>query len=84
MKPVGEFNQSRIVVEGDRVEHWLNGVKVLEYRLGSDDLRGRIANSKFRGINGYSEKRSGRFELQNHGDRLWIRNLKIRRLSPTP
>lgn len=76
----GEFNQARILVAGNHVEHWLNDEKILEFELGSEDLKQRIAESKFRRIKGFGEKAAAQISLQNHRDDIWYRNIKIRRL----
>jgi hypothetical protein len=78
--PVGEWNQSRILVQGKRVEHWLNGKKVLEYRLGSPELREAINDSKFNNAPGFGEKIKGPILLTDHRDPAWFRNIKIREL----
>jgi hypothetical protein len=75
-KPVGEWNSGRIVVTGNHVEHWLNGVLVLSYELGSPDWQTRVAASKFRGT-GYGQARAGYIVLQDHGDPVAYRNLAI-------
>jgi len=80
-KPVGEINQSRIVVKGNHVEHWLNGVKVLEYECGSDAVKAAVAESKFKNISGFGERVKAHLLLQDHHSQVWFRNLKIRDLS---
>lgn len=80
VRPAGEWNHARIVVEDGRVEHWLNGTKVVEYELGSDDWMQRVANSKFAEWPGYGRARRGHIGLQDHGDPVWFRNIKIREL----
>jgi hypothetical protein len=79
-KPVGEFNQSKIVVKGTHGEHWLNGVKVLEYELGSPVTAELIAKSNFKSVPGYAEKKNTLILLQDHGRDVWFRNIKIREL----
>ena len=83
VKAAGEWNQSRVVVRGPEVEHWLNGTKVLTYRLDSDELRKAIADSKFKGVARFGKLHSGHILLQDHGDQVWYRNIKIRRLPAT-
>jgi hypothetical protein len=78
IRPGGEWNVSRIVVRGTRVEHWLNGAKVLVYELGSGAVKEGIAKSKFKGHPGFGEKINGHIMLTYHQDECWYRNLKIR------
>lgn len=80
-RPVGLFNQGKIVVRGDHVEHWLNGEKIVEYEWGSPEWQALVKNSKFNSMPGYGQYRTGRIALQDHGDRVWYRNLKIRKLA---
>lgn len=78
VKPAGEWNGSRVVVNGDHVEHWLNGVKVVEFDCGSDDLKARIAKSKFQNVANFGAKTASPILLQDHGDEVSFRNLKLR------
>jgi hypothetical protein len=82
IKPAGEWNQSRVVVKGNRVEHWLNGTKALEYQLGSERVKEGLANSKFKGFADFGTKIQGHLMLTYHHDECWFRNLKIRELTP--
>ena len=77
-RPPGEINQSRILVKGNHVEHWLNGAKVLEYQCGSAALKEAVANSKFKNVPGFGDKIKGHILLQDHHSEVWFRNLKIR------
>jgi len=79
-RPLDEFNHTRIVVRGNHVEHWLNGVKVLAYELGSDEVRAAVAKSKFRNVSGFGTLVLGHILLQDHGGEVWFRNLRIRPL----
>jgi hypothetical protein len=82
-KPVrkpGEWNQSKIVVRGKTVEHWLNGKKVLTYVLGSDEVKAGLAKSKFAKEPGFGDKIAGHIMLTYHSDDCWYRNIKIREL----
>jgi 3-keto-disaccharide hydrolase len=81
LKPAGEWNTTRIVVRGQTVEHWLNGKKVLQYELNSPALNAAIEKSKFKGIERFGKRQNGYILLQDHGDQVWFRNIKIRRLS---
>jgi hypothetical protein len=80
VRPAGEWNASRIVVRGARVEHWLNGQRVLTYELGSPEVRAGIAASKFRNEAGFGEKIDGHIMLTYHQDECWYRNIRIRAL----
>jgi len=77
LRPVGEWNQSRVLVQGNHVEHWLNGKKVLAYDLGSPDLQAAISKSKFKDVTGFGTKIDGHILLQDHGDEVWFRDIKI-------
>ena len=80
LKPVGEFNQIRLVVKGSHIEHWLNGAKVLEFERGSEALKALIAQSKFKNQPLFGTFSKGHILLQEHGDKVWYRNIKIREL----
>jgi len=76
-KPVGEFNHSRLVVDHGHVQHWMNGVKLLEYDLGSADFKAKVDASKFRQWPIFATGKTGHIALQNHGDWVGFRNIKI-------
>ena len=78
---VGAWQHARIVARADgTVEHWLNGVKVLEFKRGSDDYRAHVAASKFKATPAFGEAAKGRILLQDHGDAVAYRSIKIRPL----
>jgi hypothetical protein len=79
-KAAGETNYSRIVVRGNRVEHWLNGVKVLEYSCGSEAIKAAVGQSKFKDVAGFGNKIKGHLLLQDHHTEAWFRNIKVREL----
>ncbi len=80
-RPVGEFNHVLLRVVGNHVEHYLNGQKLLEYDLHSDDWKARVTASKFATMPGYGQSDTGHIALQDHGDKVWYRNIKIRVLN---
>ena len=80
LRPAGEFNDSRIVVRGTKIEHWLNGEKVVEADTSSHEWRRRIAGSKFSVVDGFFENPKGRIQIQDHGSKVWFRNVTLRRL----
>lgn len=77
LKPVGEWNHSKIVVKGNNVEHWLNGARVLAYEFESDELKAAIAKSKFKKADGFEKKAEGHIMLTDHIDECSFRNMKI-------
>ena len=80
LNTVGQFNSSRLIVKGNDVEHWLNGKKVVEYELGSKELTDLISKSKFKAIPQFGKSRDGYIQFQHHGQEMWFRNIRIRRL----
>lgn len=80
VKTPGEWNHSRVLVQGNHVEHWLNGAKVLEYELGSEEVKAAIAKSKFRNVKDFGTRIKGHILLTDHRDGASFRNLKIREL----
>jgi hypothetical protein len=80
LRPAGEWNASRIVIRGMRVEHWLNGTNVLTYELGSAAVKAGLETSKFKGEPGFGDKIAGHLMLTYHQDECWYRNLKIKEM----
>ncbi|GHN01125.1 glycosyl hydrolase [Cytophagales bacterium WSM2-2] len=79
-KPVGEWNSSKIVVNGNHVEHWLNGKKVVEYEFDSEDWKNRKENSKWKKATGYGMTKKGHIDLQDHDHEVWYKNIMIKAL----
>jgi hypothetical protein len=79
-KPHGEWNQIRIISDGNHVEHWMNGEKVLEFERFTPEWFKMLRNSKFREHNEFGAMREGHIGLQDHGDLVKYRNIRIRRL----
>jgi hypothetical protein len=78
VKPAGEWNSVRLIVQGVHVEQWLNGQKVVDYELNSPDWKERVARSKFQEWPEYGQAKEGYIGLQDHGSRVSFRNIKIR------
>jgi hypothetical protein len=78
--PPGAWNRARIVATGRHVEHWLNGVKVVEYERGTQMFRALVSNSKYKDIPGFGERERGPILLQDHGNAVSFRSIKIRSL----
>ena len=75
-----EFNIARVVVKGDKVEHWLNGMKVLSYKRNNDMWNALVAYSKFKDWLNFGNAKEGHILLQEHGDEVWFKNIKIKEL----
>lgn len=76
--PIGEWNRVVLIVDGDRVSHWLNDVEIVTYTLGSDDWNARIKGSKFEQWPNFARVRCGHICLQDHKDPVAYRNIRIR------
>lgn len=80
VKPVGQWNTTRIVVKGTKIEHWLNGEKIVEADTASEDWKKRIARSKYRPVKNFAPTGPTKIMLQDHGSEVWFRNITIRPL----
>lgn len=79
LHPAGRWNHTRIVVNGNHVEHWLNGHRMVTYTLGSKDWTARVAKSKFAAYPNYGKASEGYIAIQGDEDgALWLRNIKIK------
>lgn len=78
--PVGEWNHTRIIVNGNHVEHWLNGKKVVEYELYSPEWQKKKMESKWKDAPNYAKSKKGHIAFQNHGSEAWFKNIKIKQL----
>ena len=79
-RPIGSWNEARLLVRGAHVEHWLNGAKLVEYELWTADWEQRVQQSKFKDYPRYARARRGHIGLQEHDSRVAFRNIKIREL----
>lgn len=76
-KPVGEWNQSKIIVDHGKIEHWLNGALAVKYEILSPDWLTRKAKSKWEPVENYAKSTYGHIDLQDHGYPVWYRNIKM-------
>ena len=79
-RAVGQWNSSRIIFRGNHGEHWLNGAKVVDFDLGTARMDSLLAASKYKAITGFGAKRTGHIVLQDHGDEVYYRSIKVRPL----
>ena len=83
LKPVGEWNTTRIVATGNRIEHWLNGQCILKIDLGSPEFKEAFAKSEWKGNPAKGASPNGFIGLQDHGGEVWYRNIRVKKL-PAP
>ena len=81
LTPAGEWNTSMLVFRGNHGEHWLNGKKVVEFDLGTPRMDSLLAKSKYRDIKNFAQRRAGHIVLQDHGDEVYFRNIRIRKIN---
>lgn len=81
VKPVGEWNQAEIMLNKGKLDVFLNGVKVVSTTMWDDNWWNLVKGSKFKDMPGFSKYKTGRIDLQDHGNEVWYRNIKIKKLS---
>ncbi|MDR1053030.1 MAG: DUF1080 domain-containing protein, partial [Planctomycetaceae bacterium] len=82
LNPHGQPNSGRIIVTDEHIEHWLNGEKVLEYNLNSDDWKNAFAKSKYAKAEGFAKNKKGFIMLQDHGNKITFTKINIREIKP--
>jgi len=77
LKPVGEWNSSKIIFNNGHVEHWLNGEKIVEFEAWTDEWNKKVAEGKWKDYPGYGKAKTGKIALQDHGNKAYFRNIRI-------
>jgi cytochrome c len=80
VKPAGEWNKARLLIKNGKVQHWLNGHKIVEYTMFTEEWKKLIAGSKFKDMPDFGKAKKGHIALQDHNDKVWYKNIKIRKL----
>jgi len=79
-RPAREWNTIRIVAKGNKIEHWQNGVKIIDLEMGTDEWKTLLQSTKWKDHPDFSLSPKGLIVLQDHGDKVWFRNIKIRKI----
>ncbi len=80
LKPQGEWNTTKIIFDHGHVEHWLNGKKIVEFEAWATDWKQKKANGKWHDFPDYGISKSGNFGLQDHGNKVWYKNIKVKKI----
>ncbi len=78
LKSVGEWNSSKIIASGNHIEHWLNGKKVVEYQISSEEWLATKKASKWNDAKGYAASPKGHIDFQDHGGEVWYKNIMVK------
>src|SRR5262249_11002907 len=81
LKPVGEFNTAKLIIHGTHAEHWLNGKKIVEYEFFSPEWKALFDKSKYHKDTKFAQTANSPIDLQDHGNEVWFKNMKIRKLN---
>jgi hypothetical protein len=81
LNPAGEWNTAKIIAKGNYTEHWLNGVKIAFYTKGTNEFNKKVSETKFKDYPEYAKSNSGYIMLTDHGDQVYFKNIKIKRLT---
>ena len=80
LNPIGEWNSSRIIFDNGNVEHYLNGKKIVQFTAWNDDWHEKVAKGKWKNFPAYGKAKTGYIGLQDHGSKIWFKNINIKRL----
>lgn len=80
LKPIGDFNEAKLLHKEGHVEHWLNGSKVVEFEMGSQEMKALLAGSKFNVNPDFHSHKEGHIMFQHHGQKVYYRNIRIKEL----
>ncbi|MDN3634542.1 DUF1080 domain-containing protein [Neolewinella lacunae] len=80
LKPIGEFNEARLIHNDGHVEHWLNGNKVIDFEMNSPEMKEILSESKFKENPDFHSDKEGHIMFQHHGQRVYFRNIRVKKL----
>lgn len=80
LNPIGDFNQAKIIHRNGHVEHWLNGVKVIEFEIGSPEMQALLSESKFKENPAFHSDKEGHIMFQHHGQKVYFKKIRIKKL----
>ena len=80
LKPIGEFNNARLIHEDGHVEHWLNGNRVIDFKMDDSEMKELLRKSKFKENPGFHSDKEGHIMFQHHGQKVYFRNIRVRKI----